>query len=229
MKNLLILLFFCQLSTAQVVTPPVVASDLQGSTVALRPAAGRANRVWIITDGNSASDCTVGGGSNTVQCRDNGATWVALGGGAASTASTRRVCPMVIGADNGAALADADIGPQKKQCQIPYAATIVEIDVSADGGTPNVIPAVRHCTVAPCVTGANETVTNIVSSALATAASGGSSCSKTGATAGFDTFTTCSATLQNTSIAAGDYIELVSGTAGGTAKRMSIMVHFTVN
>lgn len=142
---------------------------------------------------------------------------------------TYRECSMVVGAENGAVLVDADLGPQRKQCQVPAAGTVVEVDVSADGGTPNVIMAKRHCTVSPCVTGANETVSNLVSSALATASSGGGACSKTGATAGFDTFTTCSATLQNTSLAVGDYLELVSGTAGGVAKRMSVVVHWTVN
>jgi hypothetical protein len=143
--------------------------------------------------------------------------------------NTYRSCAMVIGAENGTALLDADIGPQRKQCQVTGAGTVVEVDISADGGTPNAIMAKRHCTASPCVTGANETVSNLVTSALATASSGGSACSKTGATAGLDTFITCSATLQNTSLAVGDYIELVSGTAGGTAKRLTVVVHWTVN
>jgi len=145
-----------------------------------------------------------------------------------SAASLRRTCAMVFGADNASSgLADGDIAPQKEQCQIPYAATVSEVDVTADAGTPSVVVGVRHCTANPCAS--NFTVTNLVSTALATAASGGPGCSKTGATTGFDTFTTCSATLQNTGILPGDYIESVSATAGGTAKRMSVMVHFSVN
>lgn len=144
-----------------------------------------------------------------------------------SSSSSKRVCMMVFGADNGSALANADIGPQTEQCQIPYAATIYEIDITADAGTPSVIVGKRHCTANPCAS--NFTVTNLLSGALSTAASGGPACSKTGATAGLDTFTTCSATLQNTSIAIGDYIETVSATAGGTAKRFTVAVHFTVN
>lgn len=135
---------------------------------------------------------------------------------------------IIVGAENGAVLLDADLGPQRKQFQIPAASTITEIDVAADGGTPNVIVAKRVCTASPCVTGANETVTNLLSGALATAASGGTACSRTAAVAGIDGFTTCTNTLQNnTSIAAGTYVELVSGTAGGTAKRMSITVTYT--
>lgn len=161
---------------------------------------------------------------------------VSEGGGAVTpvikgnrTSYAYRVCTMIIGAENGSALVDADLGPQRKQCQIPFAYTVVEVDVSADGGTPNVIAGKRTCTASPCVTGANETVVNLTSAALATASSGGSACSKTGATTGIDGFTTCSATLQNTSGAAGSWIELVSGTAGGVAKRMSVSVFYTVN
>jgi hypothetical protein len=145
-----------------------------------------------------------------------------------SAASLRRVCALVFGAENASsALADGDIAPQKEQCQVPYAATVSEIDVTADAGTPNVVVGIRHCTASPCAS--NFTITNLVSGALATAAAGAPACSKTGATTGFDTFTTCSATLQNTGILPGDYIETVSATAGGTAKRFSVMVHFSVN
>jgi hypothetical protein len=91
---------------------------------------------------------------------------------------------------------------------VPISATILEMDVNADGGTPNVIVGRNHA----------GTISNIVSSALATAASGGIACSNTGGTTGLNGVTTCSATLQNTSLAVGDYLELVSGTAGGTAK-----------
>lgn len=91
--------------------------------------------------------------------------------------------------------------------------------MAADGGTPNVIVAVNHA-------GSDS---NIVSSALATASSGGIACSKTSGVAGIDGVTTCSATLQNTSVAAGDYLELVSGTAGGTAKFMTVHIIYTVN
>ena len=132
---------------------------------------------------------------------------------------TRRVCSLNVGADNGTALVDADIGPQGRQCFIPYAATVVEIDVAADAGTPNVI--VRKNTAG--------TQSDLLSSALATASSGGIACSKTSAVTGLDGATTCSATLQNTGISIGAWLELKSGTAGGTAKRMSVAVIYTVD
>ena len=44
-----------------------------------------------------------------------------------------------------------------------------------------------------------------------------------------DGVTTSAGTLENTALAAGNWIGLASGTAGGTAKRMSIAVTYTVN
>jgi hypothetical protein len=134
--------------------------------------------------------------------------------------SRRRTCSLTVGADNGAVLVDADLGPQNKQCFIPAAATIVEVTVAADGGTPNVIP--RKTTPA-------NSHTNLLSSALATAATGGTACANTGGTTGLDGTTTCSSTLSSTALAAGEYIGLTSGTAGGTAKRMSVFITYTVD
>jgi hypothetical protein len=136
-----------------------------------------------------------------------------------STAALRRTCMMIVGADNGSALANSDLGPQGRQCFVPAGSTVVEVTVAADAGTPNIIPAKNHA----------GSASNLVSSALATAGSGGIACSNTGGTTGLDGVTTCSATLQNTSLAVGDWIELTSGTAGGTAKRMSVAVTWTVN
>lgn len=133
--------------------------------------------------------------------------------------NTRRVCDAAIGDASGSAITSAQLGPQKRICYIPAAATIVEMDVAADAGTPNAIVAVDHA-------GSNS---NIVSAALATGSSGAIACSKTTSATGIDGATTCTNTLQNTSIAAGDYLELVSGTAGGTAKLMTIHVIYTIN
>lgn len=132
--------------------------------------------------------------------------------------NTRQVCDMVFGDTSGSALTNAQLGPQKRLCYIPAAATLQEVIVSADGGTPNII-------VARNVAG---TVNNVLSAALATAASGGIACSKTSAVAGIDG-TTCSATLQNTALAAGSYLEAVSGTAGGTAKLMTVHAVYTID
>ncbi len=146
-----------------------------------------------------------------------------------SATLTRRVCSMIVGADNGSALVDADLGPQGQQCKVAMAATVVEIDVNADAGTPNVIVRKKHCSTFTTGVCTAWTSTDLLSSALAAAASNFDACSNTGGTTGLDGGTTCSGTLQNTSLAIGDWIELTSGTAGGTAKRMSIDVLYVVN
>lgn len=60
----------------------VTSTTIEG----LPGASTNVGRIQIITDGVSTSDCTVGGGSNTVFCRSNGSVWAALtlpGGGGA--------------------------------------------------------------------------------------------------------------------------------------------------
>ena len=172
--------------------------------------------------GNASNVATDVAASGDVSLANTGAVTIsnnAVTAAKSAVVLTRRTCGIVVGADNGSALANADLGPQGRQCFVPFAATVVEVEVAADAGTPNVIMAKNHA----------GTISNLVSSALATASSGGIACSNTGGTTGLDGTTTCSGTLQNTSLAAGDYIELVSGTAGGTAKRMSIFITYTVS
>lgn len=156
----------------------------------------------------------LGGDVATAQIENNAVTSAKM-----AVVNTRRVCDIVIGDTTGSALTNGQLGPQKRLCYIPYAATVVEITVAADGGTPNII-------LGRNVAGS---VSNLTSSALATAASGGIACSNTGGTTGIDGATTCSSTLQNTALAAGSYIEAVSGTAGGTAKLMTAHVVYTVD
>ena len=132
-------------------------------------------------------------------------------------AELRKVCMMVVGADNGSALANADLGPQGFQCYVPFNATVLEVMVSANASTPSVVPARNHAGV----------VSDLVSSALPTAASGARACSNVGGTLSLDGVTTCSGTLQNTSLSQGDEIDLDSGgVAGGTAARMSVAITY---
>lgn len=133
---------------------------------------------------------------------------------------TRRTCTISVGDTSGSsAITNAQLGPQKKICFVPAAATVVEVEVTADAGTPNVIVGRNRA----------GTTTNLLSSALATAASGAIACANTGGTTGIDGATTCSATLQNTSTNAGDFFELVSGTAGGTAKFFTVNIVYSIN
>jgi hypothetical protein len=128
-----------------------------------------------------------------------------------------RTCMLFFGAENASSpLVDGDIGPQRFGCVVPYAATVTEVTVYADAGTPSVIVHRR--------TGGTNTA--LLSSALPTAAAGALACARTTAIAGYGG-TTCAGTLINTSIAAGDTIGTSSGSvAGGVAKLMSVAVHY---
>lgn len=131
--------------------------------------------------------------------------------------SPLRNCTIVVGADNAStALTNADIGPQGNQCFVPLSATIVEVTVAADAGTPSVMPQKN-------TTGSG--VANILSSNLSTASAGGVACSNTGGTTGLDGVTTCSATLSSPALAAGSWIQIASGSTTN-AKRMSISVTY---
>lgn len=142
--------------------------------------------------------------------------------------NTYRTCDIVVGDTSGSVLVDAQLGPQKHICKIPAGAIVVEIDVDADAGSPQVIVGRGRCTTFTSNTCSAETIVNLVSSALAVS-SGFEKCSNTGGTTGLDGGTTCSSTLQNTSLSAGDWIQLVSGTAGGTAKFFAAHIVWTVN
>jgi hypothetical protein len=197
------------------------ATRAAGSAPAERMRISSTGNVGIATN-NPGYTLDVNGTVNATTFRGSGASLTSIPPSALTTAANRRTCMIVIGADNGSALADADIAPQGQQCYIPAAATVVEINVRADAGTPNVIVQRRR--------GAS-TVADLTSAALATAASGGAACamSSTSQTCIDGTTSSGSVTLSNTSLSAGDWIETRTATAGGTAKRMSISIVYTIN
>jgi len=130
------------------------------------------------------------------------------------------------GTDNGSAdLADADIGPQGRVFMVPVAATVTEIAVAANAGTPNVIVQKNHA----------GTATDLVSGTLATGAAGIVACTATAAacldgTAKSGTVTIVTAGSANV-LAAGDWIQTKTGSgfASTGAKRLSVCVTYAVN
>jgi len=156
---------------------------------------------------------------NATTFRGSGASLTSIPNSALTVAATRRTCMIIVGADNGALLGTTDIAPQLAQCYIPEAATIVEVNVRADAGTPNVQLARRHGT----------TATSILSAVLPTAAAGAAACSLSAAGTCIDGTTAGGVTLSTTSLSAGDWIETSSSTSSSTAHRMSIAVVYTVN
>jgi hypothetical protein len=134
--------------------------------------------------------------------------------------NTRRTCMLTVG-DGTNTVASGDYSPFKVgRCYVPYAATIVEVLLQSDAGTPSVQLQKRN--------GAS-TVTDILSGALA-AAGTTKTCAKTSTSATCIDGTTSSGsiTISTTALAAGDYVEVKSGTAS-TEKNMTIAVTWTVN
>lgn len=133
----------------------------------------------------------------------------------------RRTCMMVVGSDNGAILTDADLGPQLRQCVLDSPATVEEIRIMANAGTPSVIVQTRTIT---------GTATALLSAALSTGAAGVVACARSGGGTSYDGSTACSATLQNhTGLTAGMTLGITSGTAGGTAQQVTVAVTYIVN
>jgi hypothetical protein len=141
----------------------------------------------------------------------------------------KRSCDISVGdASSSNVVTNGQLGPQKHVCKLPAAATVLEVDVESDAGSASAIVGRRRCTAWTSGTCSTEAVANLVSAALASS-SGYAGCSNTGGTTGMDGGTTCSGTLQNTGLNAGDWIEMVSGTAGGTAKLVTVHVIYSVN
>jgi hypothetical protein len=203
-----------QWGTGTVGGAPVASVSIDGGS-AQTGAVALTSKVTSVNGATGTAVITVTGGTGVTVTGGTGITPTI----AATTAYQRRVCTMVVGADNGSLLANADLGPQLNECFVPAAGVVVEIEVSADAGTPSVIVQRNHL----------GTATALLSSVLATSASGAVACSNTGGTTGIDGSTTCSSTLQNTSVAAGDWFGLTSGVAGVLAHRMTISVVYTLN
>lgn len=141
----------------------------------------------------------------------------------------KRSCDISVGdASSTNVVTNGQLGPQKHACKLPAAATLLEVDVESDAGAPSVVVGRRRCTAWTSGTCSSEGVVNLVTAGVA-ANSGYMGCANGTGTAGLDGSTTCSATLQNTALSAGDWIELVSGAAGGTAKLVTVHVVYAVN
>jgi hypothetical protein len=134
--------------------------------------------------------------------------------------NTRRTCMMPVG-DGTNTVASGDYSPFKApRCFIPYAATIIEVTLQCNAGTPSIQFEKRN--------GAS-TVTDLLSAALA--ANGTTKTCAMTSTSGTcidGTTSSGSITISTTSISAGDYLEIKSGTAS-TENRCDAAITFTVN
>jgi hypothetical protein len=201
MRKLALLLFCCVTVSCLAQTAPSSNHDVAGAEGAVQYRRGNAH--GAVTPGTA--------GQRLAQ----GATYAAW-------VTDLRQCVIVVGAETGSALTDSQLAGEQR-CYFPSAATIQEVTVYADGGVPQVIVHKRRGT----------TNTDVVSAALATGASGIEACAATttaclSGVAKSGTVTIVTAASANV-LAAGDTLGLTSGTAGGVAKRMTIVVTYKLN
>jgi hypothetical protein len=241
MKHLIAILFFsCGIASAQVNPPTIWSSSrtapsgacpagrgivtipggvlytCQGGTWTQISGGGGSSIVPFTTDGTNVTlpsgtfsvGNTVPGGAPASSAAVAGNLYV-TGSIVASTTTTR--CWVVIGTGVLGVLQNADIADLVPTMLVP-AGTVAEIMVRSDAGTPNVIVTRDHL----------GTESDVLSAALPTGSAGARACSRVVAGVGFDGATTCTNTLQNTTLVNGDYLYLKSGTAGGTAKWLSV-------
>jgi len=191
--------------------------------------ADTANRTYTFPDASGTvcltSTCGSGGGnvsSSGTPTAGQVAQWVTSTTIKGSTALAYRTCTMVIaGTGAGGVLQSSDISAtlDGQDCELVGAGTLVEVDVRVDGGTSSVLLGRDRA----------GTVANIVSAALAGGGAGTATCSNTSATTGAISGLTCAGTLQNTSLNAGDWLGVVSGTPDGTTKRVSISIVYQLS
>ncbi len=142
----------------------------------------------------------------------------------------KRTCDIIVGdASQSGSVSNAQLGPQKHGCKIQQSGTVLEVDIESDSGSPSVIVGRRRCTGWTSGTCSTESIGNLVSSAVA-ASSGYMGCSNATGTSGIDGATTCAGTLQTayTALIPGDWLELVSGTATGTPKLVTVHITYQV-
>ncbi len=135
----------------------------------------------------------------------------------ATNGVNRKSCTIPVGSDDGIVLVDSNLGPQYQLCRVPSAATLEEITVWANAGTPTIMVHRRI----------GATITPLLTANLAAGTSGAENCSR--ASAGSNSAgVTCLGTLTNISIPPGSTFGLTSGVAGGVAARMSISITYLV-
>jgi len=166
--------------------------------------------------------------ANTNTAQTTAADWTPL---SASSVQNRRACVF----DNDTQSATALIAAQfSGHCVVPFAATIIEVDVS--GGTQTLTGSAA----APTFTGTSSIqigkhgVTNntaLLSGALATASGVACALTSTAGTCLFNNGMTSSGTItiSTTSISAGDELYVSAATADATQTWYTVAIIFTVN
>jgi hypothetical protein len=212
--------------------------------VAALPAAVT-NKVAIVTDGTSASDCTLGGGSSRVLCHYNGSAWAALGDGnsgaapsfADITAGTSAAALVVgtggsLAATGSGTITATDLAAKFKTRRLTFM-------LGADNGAA-LTDSDDQATIFDNTGGDAITITGVYcesdggtpriqlqrddgapANILTDNSGAGLNCSTSTAPGAIDT--------NEDNIAAGNKIDFVMVAAGGVAKRVTVTISYTVD
>jgi Repeat of unknown function (DUF5907) len=134
----------------------------------------------------------------------------------AQTALTK-ACILSVGEDDGPVVVDSKLAQTRMCPAIGATGTVKEIGVYADAGTPAVLPSRR--------TGA-AAATALLPAALATAAGGTYACKRLVAETSQNGATACTSGLQNQTYTGEVTFGWSSGTAGGVAKTVTMIIYY---
>jgi hypothetical protein len=179
------------------------------------PCGFSATEIDFITETTASATTPASGHSTFFVDTTSGAPCTKDSSGSTHCAVGLRVCMLQVG-DGTNTVVSGDYAPFKtSSCYIPYAATILEIELQSDAGTPSVLLERRR--------GA-ATLADLLSGALPAAGTTRTCARSTISTTCYDgTTSSGSITLSNTTLAAGDILEVKNGTASTeTSTRIAI-------
>jgi hypothetical protein len=170
----------------------------------------------------ACSSATLPASGHSTVCVDTASGFIGTkdSAGVVHLPSGLRTCMLQVG-DGTNTVVSGDYAPFKTSaCYIPYAATILEVEIQSDAGTPSVLLERRR--------GA-ATLADLLSGALAAAGTTRTCARAAISSTCYDgTTSSGSITLSNSTLAAGDILEVKNGTAS-TETSMRIMITFQPN
>jgi Repeat of unknown function (DUF5907) len=128
-----------------------------------------------------------------------------------------KACVLSFGSDDGPVVVDTNLAQSRMCPAIGATGTVKEIGVYADAGTPAVLPSRR--------TGA-AAATALLPAALATATGGTYACKRLVAETSQNGTTACTSGLQNQTYTGEVTFGWTSGTAGGVAKTVTMIIYY---
>lgn len=131
-------------------------------TVATLPTASTSQNVqFVVNDGTSSSDCTVGGGSHYLLCVSTGTVWMPLGGGGGTwgsiTGTLSSQTDLQTALNAKAAIASPTFTGTASAPTVVASTTVTTPSLTLNGGTPLTSQSSANSQVVTCPTGGTST------------------------------------------------------------------------